>query len=53
MAAQSHPVLRPVSASGIRDLLAGERDPHRRQRELVRASLVTCPRTPSAPMRYR
>jgi hypothetical protein len=32
-----------VQASIVRELLSAERDPHRRQRELVRASLVACP----------
>jgi hypothetical protein len=32
-----------LSRSALRSLLADERDAHRRQRELVRASLVACP----------
>jgi hypothetical protein len=39
----------PLSNAGLRTLLATERDPHRRQRELVRASLVSCPGKPVAP----
>jgi hypothetical protein len=36
---------RPASyqAAAVQSLLATERDAHRRQRELVRASLVMCP----------
>jgi hypothetical protein len=36
---------RPSSfqAAAVQSLLATERDAHRRQRELVRASLVMCP----------
>jgi hypothetical protein len=36
---------RPTSfqAAAVQSLLATERDAHRRQRELVRASLVMCP----------
>ena len=30
-------------ATAVQSLLATERDAHRRQRELVRASLVLCP----------
>ena len=37
------PPLTTVSRSALRTMLAGERDPHLRQRELVRASLVACP----------
>jgi hypothetical protein len=33
----------PLSNAALRTLLATERDPHLRQRELVRASLVACP----------
>jgi hypothetical protein len=33
----------PLSNAVLQTLLATERDPHRRQRELVRASLVSCP----------
>jgi hypothetical protein len=40
MAATSQP-LSPAPA--IKQLLATERDAHRRQRELVRASLFLCP----------
>jgi hypothetical protein len=32
-----------VQAAAVQSLLATERDAHRRQRELVRASLVMCP----------
>jgi hypothetical protein len=32
-----------VQAAAVHSLLATERDAHRRQRELVRASLVLCP----------
>jgi len=42
--AASSPYLPPaVPASLLQTLLATERDAHRRQRELVRASLVMCP----------
>ena len=43
MADQANPPLTSVSAWSLRELLAAERDPHRRQRELVRASLLRCP----------
>jgi hypothetical protein len=33
----------PLRNAALRTLLATERDPHRRQRELVRASLLSCP----------
>jgi hypothetical protein len=39
----------PLSNAALRTLLATERDPHRRQRELVRASLVSCPGKPVVP----
>ena len=39
-----------LSGSALRSMLSTERDPHRRQRELVRASLVICP---GAPVRRR
>jgi hypothetical protein len=53
MSAHPNPPLTPVSASGIREVLAAERDLHRRQRALVMASLVACPaRAPrTAPQR--
>jgi hypothetical protein len=36
--------LKPASpAASVQALLASERDAHRRQRELVRASLMLCP----------
>ncbi|HWT23347.1 MAG TPA: hypothetical protein VN213_07555 [Solirubrobacteraceae bacterium] len=43
--ARSRTTALPVAlpAPALRALLATERDPHRRQRELVRASLVACP----------
>jgi hypothetical protein len=44
MAALSHTLSAPAS---VRTLLASERDAHRRQRELVRASLVLCPGKPA------
>jgi len=39
------PIRQPSSfhAAAVQSLLATERDAHRRQRELVRASLVMCP----------
>jgi len=39
------PIPQPSSfrAAAVHRLLANERDAHRRQRELVRASLVMCP----------
>jgi hypothetical protein len=46
------PPLTTVSRSALRTLLAGERDPHLRQRELVRASLVACPGKPRSTRRY-
>ena len=36
--------LTTVTPSRVRSLLAQERDAHRLQRELVRASLLLCPR---------
>jgi hypothetical protein len=36
----------PLTSAALRTLLATERDPHRRQRELVRASLMSCPVKP-------
>jgi hypothetical protein len=39
----SVPSLSPVRAAALHAMLATERDAHRRQRELVRASLVRCP----------
>jgi hypothetical protein len=43
--AASSPIPQPSSfqAAAVQSLLANERDAHRRQRELVRASLVMCP----------
>jgi hypothetical protein len=38
----------PLTTTALRTLLATERDPHRRQRELVRASLMSCPGKPAA-----
>jgi hypothetical protein len=43
MAAHRLPPLTSLPTPALRALLATERDPHRRQRELVRASLVSCP----------
>jgi hypothetical protein len=37
-----------LSAPALRHMLMTERDAHRRQRELVRASLVSCPGKPHA-----
>jgi hypothetical protein len=54
MATRALPIVSTVPAAALRTLLAQERDPHRRQRELVRASLVACPgktRTPR-PLTY-
>ena len=45
MAPARTPQLTAVPAARIRTLLAGERSLHRIQRELVRASLLLCPRT--------
>jgi hypothetical protein len=36
----------PLTSAALRTLLATERDPHRRQRALVRASLGSCPVKP-------
>ena len=41
--------LSPVQAKPLQTLLATERDAHRRQRELVRASLFLCPGKGEAP----
>ena len=41
--AASSPYLQSVPAAAIQSLLATEHDAHRRQRELVRASLMMCP----------
>jgi hypothetical protein len=46
MAASSSNDFTVVSAASLRKLLAEERDEHRRQRELVRASLGSCPGKP-------
>jgi len=46
MAASSPNDVTIVSATSLRKLLAEERDEHRRQRELVRASLGSCPGKP-------
>jgi hypothetical protein len=43
-----HPPHHTVSPEELRRVLA-ERDEHRRQRELVRASLVACPARVAAP----
>jgi hypothetical protein len=43
MAAHATPILSSTSPAALRSLLATERDPHRVQRELVRASLFSCP----------
>ena len=37
------PPLQPVRASNVQQVLATQRDLHKRQRELVRASLTLCP----------
>jgi hypothetical protein len=37
-----------LSTPALRHMLMTERDAHRRQRELVRASLVSCPGKPHA-----
>jgi hypothetical protein len=39
----SVPSISPVRAAALKSMLATERDAHRRQRELVRASLFSCP----------
>ena len=46
--AASFPIPQPssVQAAAVQTLLASERDAHRRQRELVRASLFLCPGKP-------
>jgi hypothetical protein len=43
--ARSFPIPQPSTfqAAAVQTLLASERDAHRRQRELVRASLMMCP----------
>jgi hypothetical protein len=46
MAASSLNDLTVVSAASLRKLLTEEHDAHRRQRELVRASLGSCPGKP-------
>ena len=54
MVTPSHPVLVQTTRRELQALLAKEQDPHRRQRALVRASLVACPgrgRTPR-PLAY-
>jgi len=38
-----------LSVAALRAMLVTEQDPHRRQRELVRASLVSCPGAPRRP----
>ena len=43
METKSLPFLKAMPAGAMRTLLTQERDPHRRQRELVRASLLACP----------
>jgi hypothetical protein len=49
MATRALPIVSTVSAASLRTILAQERDPHRRQRALVRASLVAFPGKPRAP----
>jgi hypothetical protein len=44
MAPARTPQLTAVPAARIRTMLAAERNLHRTQRELVRASLLLCPR---------
>ena len=54
MVTRSHPVLVQTTRRELQALLAKEQDPHRRQRALVRASLVAYPgrgRTPR-PLAY-
>jgi hypothetical protein len=43
MAAHATPIISSTKPAALRSLLATERDPHRLQRELVRASLFSCP----------
>jgi hypothetical protein len=43
MNVRSTPAVFPPSVSPLHALLASERDPHLRQRELVRASIMSCP----------
>jgi hypothetical protein len=43
MAAPANTMLSSMSSTAITAVLANERDPHRLQRELVRASLFRCP----------
>jgi hypothetical protein len=43
MAPSTFPQPRSFQAAAVQSLLATERDAHRRQRELVRASLFLCP----------
>jgi hypothetical protein len=47
--AMTPPTTAPLSSAALRTLLATERDPHLRQRELVRASLMSCPAKPGSP----
>jgi hypothetical protein len=46
-ATATNPLLTSMSRSTLHRVLTEERDPHRRQRALVRASLVACPGKPS------
>jgi hypothetical protein len=46
------PPLKPVRTANVQQVLATQRDPHLRQRELVRASLALCPgKAPRRPAR--
>jgi len=43
MVKSAHPVLVATPRTDLHEILATEQDLHRRQRALVRASLVACP----------
>jgi hypothetical protein len=44
------PPLTSVRAATLRQILSTQRDPHARQRELVRASLAMCPGKSARPV---
>lgn len=50
-ASSSIPQPSSFQAAAVHSLLARERDAHRRQRELVRASLMLCPGKPELEQR--
>jgi hypothetical protein len=49
MATRPQPILTNAPRGALQTLLSQERDPHLRQRALVRASLVACPARGRAP----